>query len=229
MTETTRKGKKKKPGQRAAGRMLPAHERPYLTSGVIAELVGCAARTVSKWIDAEVMPGAFRLPEGNTGKTTGRNCERRVPRDTFIRFLRDRGMRHALLKLDPNEGRNEIWTFDVSSGLTEKLRDDGFTVWCVPDVFSLVVRLVDELPPAVLVLDASLGRQGVRAAARRVPEVVAARYPHRKPPLVIVLHPADAFNPDPELPPAVAQITPDALPPLVRTHLVNPGVDCEKR
>ena len=52
------------------------------TTGDVARICGVASRTVSKWFDSGRLRG-YRVPGGRN---------RRIPRESLIRFLRDNGM-----------------------------------------------------------------------------------------------------------------------------------------
>lgn len=53
-----------------------------LTTGQMAKLIGCAPRTVAKWIDEGLLKG-YRLPRKNTPG------DRRVSRAVFDQFCKD--------------------------------------------------------------------------------------------------------------------------------------------
>lgn len=54
-------------------------ERAVFTTGDVARIAQVAPRTVAKWIDAGVLPG-YRIPGSR---------DRRITRETLIRFLKD--------------------------------------------------------------------------------------------------------------------------------------------
>lgn len=79
----------------------------HLTTGQIAKLIGCAPRTVVKWIDNGLLAG-FRLPNGN-----GQPGERRVTRAAFDAFCRE----HELVVVAPYGG-------DEARGARSEERED---------------------------------------------------------------------------------------------------------
>jgi excisionase family DNA binding protein len=63
-----------------------------LTVGQFAELLGVAPRTVSKWVDAGRIPGAYRIPE----------ClDRRIPLASALVFCRDSGLPDIVAQARP--------------------------------------------------------------------------------------------------------------------------------
>lgn len=59
------------------------------TTGIVARVAQVAPRTVAKWIDSGLLKG-YPLPGSR---------DRRVTRESLIRFLREHGMREALARL----------------------------------------------------------------------------------------------------------------------------------
>ena len=60
-----------------------------LSSSEVANLCGVAPRTVSKWVDAGKIPGAYRIPGNGKNPAAG---DRRIPSEGLMLFFRENGM-----------------------------------------------------------------------------------------------------------------------------------------
>ncbi len=69
------------------GRRPPIHCPDLLTTGEVAMLLGCAARTVTQWIDSGRLRG-FRLPR-TRNPTSREGGDRRVHRHHLAAFIRE--------------------------------------------------------------------------------------------------------------------------------------------
>jgi hypothetical protein len=155
--------------ENASARLLTPEESYILSrarvfsTGMIARLVGCAPRTVSKWIDAGRLKG-YLLPITK---------DRRVPRDNLLRFLRESGMPTA-----PLDGQGTVVALGVSdpwaNAFTHAL-GIALTVERHDTLMGGAIRIA-ELYPSAVVLDGTLGTTACAEAAgvmrRRVPDVV---------------------------------------------------------
>jgi excisionase family DNA binding protein len=75
------------------------------TTGQVAELLQVAPRTVVKWFDSGRLPG-YRVPG---------SADRRIPRESLLRFLRDNG----LLWCRPAAPDEEQRSFEEHAGQTD--------------------------------------------------------------------------------------------------------------
>lgn len=57
--------------------------KTLLTSGQCAKALGVAPRTIVKWMDSGILPGAFRLPNSQ---------DRRIPKISFVMFCLNQGI-----------------------------------------------------------------------------------------------------------------------------------------
>lgn len=60
-----------------------------LSTSEVANLCGVAPRTVSKWIDAGKIPGAYRIPCNGKNPDAG---DRRIPSEQLMLFFRENGV-----------------------------------------------------------------------------------------------------------------------------------------
>ena len=146
------------------------------TTGEVAELCQVAARTVGKWFDAGKLKG-YRIPG---------SCERRIPRDELLQFLKDYGITHALEALQKGW---TIVTHGVPPAWTQRLQAH-LVAWPVREVVCMAAlgeRCAVEMPAAV-VLDTSAGRQEAVLTARWLQTLTPT-------PLVVLLWPEDSEMP----------------------------------
>jgi excisionase family DNA binding protein len=142
--------------------------RDCLTTGEVARLCGVAARTVSKWFDSGQLRG-FKIPGSR---------ERRIPRDSLIRFMRAHGI--PLHGLDGAVTR--ILIADAEYEFADAMRlalENGFDyeVRVASGVFEagLAAR---HFRPHVILLDLGLPGldiAGTREALRSDPDLVATQ------------------------------------------------------
>ena len=124
--------------------------KDVFTTGEVAKICRVVPRTVSKWIDAGHLKG-YRLPGSN---------DRRVPVESLIRFLKERGM--PLRELEDYLRYKVLFvatdaTFDrLLRESLSKVEDYRFEY--ASSVFEFGT-LVATMRPDVIVLDFSLGRR----------------------------------------------------------------------
>jgi excisionase family DNA binding protein len=145
--------------------MVMRFDADTFTTGHVAKIIGVAARTVNKWVDSGKLQG-YRLPGSQ---------DRRVTRDSLLRFLRENGMEHIVEKLEPTpevppEPPPSCLLCGLSPHLEESLRGllpVGTVVRSAPDLFGVGLCLAEA--PDVAVLDLSIGRSDeVRRAVGRL-------------------------------------------------------------
>lgn len=73
-------------------KLAPVRDQ-ILTTGDAAALCRVAARTVSKWFDAGIIPGCYRLPNAANKSKLG---DRRIPAVGLIQFMLANEMRHLI-------------------------------------------------------------------------------------------------------------------------------------
>jgi excisionase family DNA binding protein len=142
--------------------------KDVLTTGDVARLCGVAPRTVSKWFDAGQLRG-FKIPGSR---------DRRIPRDSLIRFMRAYGI--PLKGLDGATTRVLIVDseYDAADALRVAL-ESGFEyeVQVATGIFEAGL-LARQTRPHVIFLStalAGLGPKEMRQALRSDPELVATR------------------------------------------------------
>jgi excisionase family DNA binding protein len=142
--------------------------KDVLTTGEVARICGVAPRTVTKWFDAGQLRG-FKIPGSR---------DRRIPRDSLIRFMKAYGI--PLRGLDG--GTTRVLIVDAEYESADALRaalESGFDyeVQVACGVFEAGL-LARQSRPHVLLLDtglAGLNPRGMRQALRADPELVATR------------------------------------------------------
>ena len=142
--------------------------KDVLTTGEVARLCGVAPRTVSKWFDTGQLRG-YKIPGSR---------DRRIPRDTLIRFMRAhgiplRGLVGAVTRVLFVDG--EYQTADLMRVALEHEFD--YEVQIAVSVFEagLVAR---QFRPHIIFLSlaiAGLDPQAMLRAVRSDPELVASR------------------------------------------------------
>jgi excisionase family DNA binding protein len=90
------------------------------TTGRVAQILGVAPKTVTKWVDAGHMSG-YRLPGSQ---------DRRIYRTAVLAFAREHGMRHALRTLLSHQAAAVLGLDGLDVGLTVRdvLTGRGLTV-----------------------------------------------------------------------------------------------------
>jgi excisionase family DNA binding protein len=142
--------------------------KEVLTTGEVARLCGVAPRTVSKWFDAGQLRG-FKIPGSR---------DRRIPRETLIRFMKAHGI--PLRGLDGAVTRVLIVDadYDSADALRAALRSGfDYEVQVATGVFEAGL-LARQTRPHVLLLDTclpGLNPKEMRQALRADPELVATR------------------------------------------------------
>jgi|WetSurMetagenome_2_1015567.scaffolds.fasta_scaffold130837_1 excisionase family DNA binding protein len=139
-----------------------------LTTGEVARVCGVAPRTVSKWFDAGQLRG-FKIPGSR---------DRRIPRESLIRFMRAHGI--PLRGLDGAMTR--VLIVDTEYDTVDALRaalESGFDyqVNVATGVFEAGL-LARQNRPHVIFLETSLpglAAKEMRQALRADPELVATR------------------------------------------------------
>jgi len=142
--------------------------KEVLTTGEVARLCGVAPRTVSKWFDAGQLRG-YKIPGSR---------DRRIPRDSLVRFMRAhgiplRGLDGALTRVLFIDG--EYQTADLMRVALE--HDFDYEVQIAVSVFEagLVAR---QFRPHVIFLSMAipgLDPKAMLQALRADPELVATR------------------------------------------------------
>lgn len=134
-----------------------------LTTGQVAALLGVAARTAAKWIDAGQLRG-YRIPGSQ---------DRRVRREDLLGFARQHGM---LLRCDGQTlpPRHVLWLTTDRAGLGRLLPQvaDADLVFGLAESGFDLGRLVEATLPSVIVLD--LGHAGGREACRVIASAIRA-------------------------------------------------------
>ena len=139
-----------------------------LTTGDVARVCGVAPRTVSKWFDAGQLRG-FKIPGSR---------DRRIPRESLIRFMRAHGI--PLRGLDGGVTRVLIVDSDYESADALRVAlESGFDyeVQVATSVFEAGL-LARQGRPHVLLLASDLpglNPRQMRQALRSDPELVATR------------------------------------------------------
>ncbi len=142
--------------------------KEVLTTGEVARLCGVAPRTVSKWFDAGQLHG-FKIPGSR---------ERRIPRDSLVRFMRAHGI--PLRGLDGAVTRVLICDgdYDFADALRITLQKGfEYDVQVATGVFEAGL-LARQSRPHVILLDVGmpgLAPADLRQALRADPELVATR------------------------------------------------------
>jgi len=142
--------------------------KDVLTTGEVARLCGVAPRTVSKWFDTGQLRG-FKIPGSR---------ERRIPRESLVRFMRAHGI--PLRGLDGALMRVLIVSseYEPADALRVAL-ESGFDyeVRVTTGIFEAGL-LARQTRPHVILLDCSLSGldpKEMRLALRSDPELVATR------------------------------------------------------
>jgi len=142
--------------------------KEVLTTGEVARLCGVAARTVSKWFDTGQLRG-FKIPGSR---------DRRIPRDTLIRFMRAHGI--PLRGLDGAVTRVLIVDSDYEAADALRVAlESGFDyeVQVATGIFEAGL-LARQTRPHVILLETGvpgLNAKELRQAVRSDPELVATR------------------------------------------------------
>ncbi len=142
--------------------------KEVLTTGEVARICGVAPRTVSKWFDAGKLRG-YKIPGSR---------DRRIPRDSLIRFMRAHGI--PLRGLDGAVTRVLLVDNDYEFADTMRLvLEKGFDyeVQVASGVFEAGL-LARQSRPHVILLDVALpglSPSGLRQALRSDPELVATK------------------------------------------------------
>ncbi|MBM4017214.1 MAG: helix-turn-helix domain-containing protein [Planctomycetes bacterium] len=142
--------------------------KDILTTGEVARLCGVAPRTVTKWFDAGSLRG-YKIPGSR---------DRRIPRDSLIRFMKAHGI--PLRGLDG--GTTRVLIVDAEYDSADALRaalESGFNydVQVACGVFEAGL-LARQVRPHVLLLDTNLpglNPREMRLALRSDPELVATK------------------------------------------------------
>lgn len=116
------------------------------TTGQVARVCQVASRTVSKWVDNGLLRG-YRIP-GST--------DRRIPRESLIRFLRDNGMPMSRLLEDYRCPVAVVGPHALTSSLRRLL--PAHQIEYVASLLALGRLLGRSCPPECIVVDVSLGR-----------------------------------------------------------------------
>jgi excisionase family DNA binding protein len=142
--------------------------KDVLTTGEVARLCGVAPRTVSKWFDNGQLRG-FKIPGSR---------DRRIPRETLIRFMKVHGI--PLHGLDG--GTTRVLIVDSEYDAVDALRVAlegrfGYEVQVATGVFEAGL-LSRQNRPHVIFLDTALpglSAKEMRQALRADPELVATK------------------------------------------------------
>lgn len=123
--------------------------KKVFTTGDCARICKVAPRTVSKWFDEGRLKG-YRIPGSQ---------DRRVPRDSLVRFLKEHGMPLGELELDMSHrvllvGSDQQVSDRLKEVLAERL---GFKVEVAADGFEAGMLAMSFLPNT-LVIDLAIGR-----------------------------------------------------------------------
>ena len=141
------------------------------TTGQIAKVCMVATRTVTKWVDSGKLH-AYRIPGSQ---------DRRIPRESLIRFLREHGMYDAVVRMN---SLSLCLLCGLPLPLEQRLREmlPDIPLRVARDLFSVGLALQEN--PGMAVLDLSIGpRDETRRAVERLVEDCRR---------VIVLLPEDA-------------------------------------
>jgi len=142
--------------------------KEVMTTGEVARLCGVAPRTVSKWFDNGQLRG-FKIPGSR---------ERRIPRESLVRFMRAYGI--PLQGLDGAVTRVLMVTCDYepADALRVALQHGfGYEVQVATGIFEAGL-LARQTRPHVILLDCTLpglNPREMRLALRGDPELVATR------------------------------------------------------
>jgi len=142
--------------------------KEVFTTGEVARLCGVAPRTVSKWFDAGGLRG-FKIPGSR---------DRRIPRESLVRFMRAHGI--PLRGLDGAVTRTLVvdGDYEFADALRVAIeRGLDYEVQVATTVFEAGL-LAREFRPHVIFLDITLpglDPEGARQALRSDPELVATR------------------------------------------------------
>jgi len=142
--------------------------KDVLTTGEVARLCGVAPRTVSKWFDSGQLRG-FKIPGSR---------DRRIPRDSLVRFMRAHGI--PLKGLDGATTRVLIVDsdYDQADAVRAALRRRfDYEVQVGTGVFEAGL-MAREFCPHVIFLDVTLpglNAESMRQALKGNPELVATR------------------------------------------------------
>lgn len=189
------------------------------TTGMIARLIGCAPRTVTKWFDAGEFEGGYRLPGSH---------DRRIPREAVEKFLRDKNLKVALELLVGVEQPNLLLACGLPRSVAQRLVEAaavetgryGWDLRFEDDVFQIASSLGAQVPP-VTVLHESLGRSVVRRIVGRIEEERSK--PTHRPHRAVFLYDAQMSQRDPELPLFVTQLPDSAdLAPVLADRKLPP-------
>lgn len=124
-----------------------------LSSGEIAKILGCAARTVVKWIDRGEMTGAYRLPGSR---------DRRVPVMNVLAFMRKNGMPTGALGITHHAvfvAVDDVFADAVAGKISIACESAKFAR--VSQASAALARLAGSQSVDVAVLDGSLGTQNI--------------------------------------------------------------------
>jgi excisionase family DNA binding protein len=142
--------------------------RDVLTTGEVARICGVAPRTVSKWFDTGQLRG-FKIPGSR---------DRRIPRDSLIRFMRAYGI--PLRGLDG--GTIRVLMVDAEYDTVDALRvalESGFDyeVQVATGVFEAGLLARQSRPHVIFLFTAlpGLNPKEMRQALRADPELVATK------------------------------------------------------
>lgn len=138
----------------------PDPNAAVFSTGQVASLCKVAPRTVAKWVNSGWLKG-YRIPGGQ---------DRRVPRESLIRFLKENGM--PLGELDgPRPPLNVLLVGlgrEAAGEVAELLpAADGFRKEAVESVFDAGL-LVHEFRPGAVVVDGYVGREELLRIARAI-------------------------------------------------------------
>lgn len=128
------------------------------TTGQVAEICQVAPRTVSKWFDSGRLRG-YRIPGSR---------DRRIPRESLMKFLKDNGMPLGELQ-EAEFTRVLIMSSDpmMLQSISTPLRQEGFELRVASSAFE-GGTLTGQFKPHAVIVDSSLGEETLTSIAKLI-------------------------------------------------------------
>lgn len=156
--------------------------RKVFTTGQVAKICKVAPRTVSKWFDSGRLRG-YRIPGSQ---------DRRIPRESLIRFLKEHGMPLGELE---EEGLHKVLIIGAEKVFIDRVQtlladEDEFKYQTANSGFEAGIQ-AESFHPDTIVIDLAMGRsEGLQIAQN------LKRNPAYEATIIIALALEDEPNPD---------------------------------
>jgi excisionase family DNA binding protein len=156
--------------------------RKVFTTGQVAKICKVAPRTVSKWFDSGRLRG-YRIPGSQ---------DRRIPRESLIRFLKEHGMPLGELE---EEGLHKVLIIGAEKVFIDRLQnlladEDEFKYQTANSGFEAGIQ-AESFHPDTIIIDLAMGRsEGLQIAQN------LKRNPAYEATAIIALALEDEPNPD---------------------------------